>query len=85
MSTKNQSYLKKSLEYENITFDIEYNFYPSEPEITYYSDMSGSPSTGAEVEIQSVKICEFEVYDIIYQKVIDALIDLILNEHENEY
>ena len=84
MKTKNQSYLEKTIDYDNVTFNIEYEFYPAEKEVTYYSDMSGLPSSGADVEIHSIKICEFDVYDVLSQSVIDSLEDLIIEHHENE-
>jgi hypothetical protein len=82
MKKSSNSYNQTSIGYDNITFDIEYDYYPSEPMVMHYGDGSGYPGCGAEVEIHSIKIGEFEVYDVIYESVIDSLIDLIIETHE---
>lgn len=82
MTKKHNAYLETSIDYDNVTFDVEYDFYPSEPMVMHYGDGSGYPGSGAEVEIHSLKIGDFEVYDVIYEWVIDKIIDLIIEKHE---
>jgi hypothetical protein len=71
-----------TIDYDNIEFDIEYEFTPSEPAVYNYGDGSGYSGCGAEVEILSIKISDYEVYDIIYQSVISKLEELIIEAEE---
>jgi hypothetical protein len=82
MKKSNNSYRQTSIEYDKITFDIEYDFYPSERQVSYYEDMSGYPGSPAEVEINSIKIGEFEVYDVLHENVIEDLIEKIIEQEE---
>ena len=72
----------RTIQYDNIDFDIEYEFTPSEPAVYNYGDGSGYSGSGAEVEILSIKIADYEVYDVLYQSVIEKLQELIIEAEE---
>ena len=74
--------MESTIIFENIEFNIEYDFYPSEPMVLNYGDGNGYPGSSAEVDLHSIKISEFEVYDVLDFKVVDKLYDLIIDLHE---
>ena len=44
----------QTFNYYGIDFDVEFNYSPAEPEVTYYSDGSGYPGCPSEFEIITI-------------------------------
>ena len=44
-----------TIEYRGVEFDVEFDYQPKEAEVTYYSDGSGYPGCGAEIQINEIK------------------------------
>lgn len=74
--------MNKVVEYLDIDFDLEYDFYPAERQVYNYGDGSGYPGAGAEVDIRSIKVGDYDVYDVLQQSVIDKLHELLIEAHE---
>ena len=67
--------------YENIDFDIDYNFYPEEKQVYNYGDGSGYSGSPAEVEILRIEIGGYDMGELLKDYVIEALENLILENH----
>ena len=74
--------MESTIIFENVTFDIVYDFIPSEPRVYNYGDGSGYAGSEAQVDIHSIEIAGFEVYDIIHEYIVDKLYDLLIESHE---
>jgi hypothetical protein len=70
-----------SIDYDGVNFEIEYDFYPSEPRVYNYGDGSGYAGSEAQIDLHSIKINEYEVYDVLQESVIDKLYDLLIEIH----
>lgn len=46
--------VNKTIQYLGVELDIEFYFSPAEAEVRYYTDGSGHPGCGEEIEIYSI-------------------------------
>jgi hypothetical protein len=67
---------------ENLTFEVEYDYYKEEPMVMYYGDGSGYPGSPASIEIHSIYLNDTEVTDILTDFFIDTIEVHLLNSHK---
>lgn len=70
--------IKNTYTYQEVDFDIEYNYYPEEKAVMYYPDGSGHPGSSAEVEILKIEVMGYDMLELLNNYVVEALIDIIL-------
>ncbi len=73
----------RTIKYKGVELDIEFYFSPSEASVMYYSDGSGYPGCGEEVEIYSIEHNGDSVMDLIEDQLTSIEEELIKNIYEN--
>jgi len=78
--------MELTINYNDIDFDVEFDYTPEEAPVMYYSDGSGYPGCAEEISIYSVKYNDKEFLDLLSDSAISTLEELISKElADNRY
>jgi hypothetical protein len=58
-------------------------YHPEEPEERYDNNMEGYPGSYAEFELQSVKIEDVEIIDIISDSIFDSIVEIVIENQKD--
>ena len=73
------------IEYKGIILEIEYDYTPGRPGVwTLPNGDPGYPSESPEMDIEAIKICDGNIYDLLSQETIDAIDKLTFDKIENQ-
>ena len=70
------------IELKGIKMTVEGYYFPGEPQVRYYDDMSGYPGSDSEFEINSVKIHDQEIWDLLTDNDFDEITQICLTKIE---
>ena len=82
----NVKIMESVIEYKGVEFDVEFDYQPYEPEVTYYSDGSGYPGCAEQVEVYKIEheeTCFMEFFENDMQIIEEIIIEKL--SQENEY
>ena len=58
-------------------------YHPEEPEERYDGNMSGTPMSYAEFELQSVKVEDVEIIDLISDAIFDEIVEKVIENQKD--
>ena len=73
------------IEYKGTILEIEYDYSPGTPDVWYLPNGDpGYPGDPPEMDIEAIKICDINIYELLSQEVIEAIDKLTFDKIENQ-
>ena len=64
---------------EKVLLTVSGTYHPEEKEERYDDNMTGTPGSNAEFELESVKAGDIEIIELISNSIYDEIIDIVLD------
>jgi hypothetical protein len=74
--------METEVTYKGVKLLVEGNYVPGEDEVTYYSDMSGHPSSPSYFEVEAIFAGDVDISDLLTFGDIDDIAELALENIE---
>ena len=71
--------------YKGVVFEVEYDYTPVRFGVWTLPNLDpGYPDDPAEMDIEAIKLCEIDIYDLLSQETIDKINELTFYKIENK-
>ena len=72
------------INFNEVEFDVYYDYTPGEKEVLYYSDGSGHPGCPETIDVTGVELCGIDWYDYLTPKALEE-IEQAVWDYREEY